>query len=123
MKRTLMLLFLGAALLLLAATADVHYLSHQWAAFLAFGFCCVVLHNFILRTWFGPSRWVQVHLLLYLVVFAGAISLRLGVWNGLLGEHRATAGTVHLLSWLRSPVPLMVLIPIFLLRKARVQSA
>lgn len=104
--------------LIISAFGNIYYVKSSWLLFFLYGAVCIGLNALIFFLWtrdLGLGRW---QLLVYVLLFAGMCLLKLHVFDAILNAHRADAGLNHLLNLLKSPVPLMLLIPSAYLRKA-----
>ena len=110
MKQKLLLTVLILVFLFISATAQTTLIESTWSGFVAFGLSAVFIQTLILHYWAGYRRLVLFFSSGYLLIFLFMCLVKAGITDVLISASKADAGLNHLIDFMKSPLPLMVVL-------------
>jgi hypothetical protein len=116
MNKLLSALFI-LVFLSISVMADVLYVKSNSWLFFAYGAMLVILSTGIVHGWLGNRKLSLFTALAYILVFIPALAMRQHALDTLLGMHRSDAILNTMLEWMKSPLPLMLLLAIASLKR------
>ncbi len=110
MKHKVLLGFLAATFLFFSVTTNHHMLKSSWLNFLSGGLTLIFLQALIIYYWALNKRITKMWLSCYVFLFASLCLLKVGIAASLLGIHRVDSLLNYAIDFIKSPIPLMVIL-------------